>query len=176
MTTPRLRNPGGRPSKHGARALARHLAGGTLDGRTWVAQALKSIRDDLAADRGGLESCSAAERILIERAAALSLIVQSIEHWVFSQVGVVTPDGELLSVLRKGLATHTANLARMLVALGLERKAKNALPPHTDYQHVPSANASPAPVSRPAGAPGTVADASTLAAVPTLQLNSEPQP
>lgn len=157
-----------RPPKHGARALARHLANGSLDGRSWIARALRDIRDDLAADRGGLESCSAAERILIERAAALSVIVQSIEHWVFSQAGVVTPDGELLSVLRKGYATHSANLARMLLALGLERRAKQ-VPSLAAYLEQ-RANSTPAP---PASVPAAVdAFAATAASIP----HTEPQP
>jgi hypothetical protein len=154
--------------------LARHRAGGTLDGRTWIAQALKGIRDDLATDRGGLESGGTAERILIERAAALSVIVQSIEAWVFSQAGVVTPDGELLSVLRKGYATHSANLARMLVALGLERKARQApsleeyLRSRTDSSPAPPASATATSVTNDVAGP---ADAASEAA-----RSEEPQP
>jgi hypothetical protein len=123
---PRAAHP---PLKHTGRALARHLAANTLDGRTWIAKQVKEIRDDLAQDKGGWERCSAAEKILIERAAALSVIVQSIEWWVFGQQGVVTPDGELLSVLRKGHATHVANLARILAALGLKREPRDTDPP-----------------------------------------------
>jgi hypothetical protein len=46
----------GRPSKSGARALARHLAAGSLDGRSWVARALNDIQEDLATDRGCFRS------------------------------------------------------------------------------------------------------------------------
>jgi hypothetical protein len=118
----------GRPPKHAARALARYLAAGQLDQRTWIARALKDIRDDLAGDKGGWGECSASERILISRAAALTMIVQAMETWVFAQGDVVGATGEPLAVLKKGLATHTANLARMLVALGLQRRARDVIP------------------------------------------------
>lgn len=143
----RYRRPGqpGRPPKSGSRALARHLAAGTLDGRTWIARSLKDIRDDLAADRGCFRpnddldearkcherTCAhlgAAERILIDRCAALSVIVQSLEHWIFTQPGMIAPTGELLSVLQRGYATHTANLGRMLVALGLKADRSDRVP------------------------------------------------
>src|SRR5262245_8914317 len=74
-----MRKPTGRSPKHGARALSRHLAAGTLDGRTWVAKQLKDVRLELAADAGGLEHLTARERILIDRCAAAVLIVSSIE-------------------------------------------------------------------------------------------------
>lgn len=70
MTTPRIRNPGGRPALHGGRALSRLLRRNGLDKRTAVALEYHSVQDALAADRGGWENTTAGEKILIEAADA----------------------------------------------------------------------------------------------------------
>jgi hypothetical protein len=112
----------GPPPKHAGRMLERVLKQNKLDMRTNTAKMLKIIGDDLAADRGGWQHCTAGERILIERCAAVTLLCSSIESFVFKGNGPVTPNGELLSVLRKGYIAHFAALTRALTALGLERR------------------------------------------------------
>lgn len=129
----------GRPPKHGARALAKHLAAGSLDGRTWIAQALKSIRDDLARDRGGLEHCSAAERLLIDMTSAQVLIVNAMQNYILTR-DPINDKGELLSVLRKGYATHAANLSRNLQALGLKADKADKVPSLASYLEQRSAS------------------------------------
>jgi hypothetical protein len=83
---------------------------------------LASIEDDLATDRGGWVSTSAGETLLIRRAAFLALVCSSIENWLLRQPELVVK-GELLGPLRKGLATHQANLSRILSALGIKSSA-----------------------------------------------------
>src|SRR5262245_42501199 len=60
--SPREHGTGRFAKRHAARSLARHLAAGNLDGRTWVARALKGIRDELAADRGCFRPTDDAEK------------------------------------------------------------------------------------------------------------------
>lgn len=110
---------GPRPLKHGLKALEARLKNDTLDGRSQTARMLRTIAEDLAGDRGGWEHCTAAERILIERCAAVTLLCSSIEAFVFRQGSPVTANGELLAVLRKGYVSHFAALTRALSGLGL---------------------------------------------------------
>jgi hypothetical protein len=121
----------GRPPKHGARLLERVLWQNKLDKRTGVAKLLASIENDLAADRGGWPSTSAAEKILIGRAAFLALVCSSIENWLLRQPELVVK-GELLGPLKKGLTTHQANLTRALSALGIKSSAPK-LPTLEEY-------------------------------------------
>lgn len=123
--------PPGRPPKHGARLLERVVRENRLDRRTNVAKLLASIENDLAADRGGWASTSAAETLLIRRAAFLALVCSSVENWLLRQPELVVK-GELLGPLRKGLATHQANLARVLSALGIKSSASK-VPSLEDY-------------------------------------------
>jgi hypothetical protein len=86
---------------------------------------LRAIATELAEDRGGWEHCTTGERILIERCAAVTLLCSSIEAHVFKGNGPVTPNGELLSVLRKGYISHFAALTRALTELGLRPERAN---------------------------------------------------
>ncbi|MBX3027787.1 hypothetical protein KF840_23070 [bacterium] len=122
MTDRRRHGPrrAGTPLKSGARSLARHLAAGSLDQRTWIARALADLRQDLAADAGGYDRLTARERLLIDRCAAAALICSTIEGHVFGQADRLVDDaGELLPILRRGYVTHAQSLSRMLQALGL---------------------------------------------------------
>lgn len=125
----------GRQPKHSARALARHLAAGTLDRRTWIARELEGVAGDLEADRGGRENCTAAERLLIERAAASTLILRAIEAWVFTQPAIVVGKRkpQLLGPLAKGYTSHLATLTRALTALGLRPDKVARLPDLGEY-------------------------------------------
>jgi hypothetical protein len=107
----------GRPPKHAGRLLSRVVRKNQLDRRTGVSKLLECVADDLATDRGGWANVGAAEEIAIRRAAFLTVLCGSIEAWCLGQ-GDVIVDGELLGPLKKGLATHQANLIRTLSALG----------------------------------------------------------
>jgi len=121
----------GRPPKHAGRLLSRVLRRNQLDKRTRTAKLLQRIADDLAADRGGWANVSATEEIAIRRAAFLAVLCASIEQWCLGQADVIV-DGELLGPLKKGLATHQANLIRTLAALGF-RPERTKLPTLNEY-------------------------------------------
>jgi hypothetical protein len=99
--------------------LSRVVRKNQLDRRTGVSKLLERVANDLADDRGGWASVSAAEEIAIRRAAFLTVLCGSIEAWCLGQ-GDLIVDGELLGPLKKGLATHQANLIRTLTALGFK--------------------------------------------------------
>jgi hypothetical protein len=140
----------GRQPKHAGRALARHIAAGTLDGRTWIAKALRDIRQDLADDAGGLDRLNARERILLDRCAAGALICMTIEHHVFASDKPITDAGELLPILRKGYVSHVQSLSRMLQALGLHPDPRDREMSLHEYLEMRSREAAAAQGSGPA--------------------------
>ncbi|MEO8602490.1 MAG: hypothetical protein ABI629_07945 [bacterium] len=120
-----LRVPGRKP-KSGARALARHLAAGTLDRRTGIARDFYAVQDGLAADRGGWGNTTTAEKILMEVAAAELVFLRSIFAWAARQPSIIeeTADGpRLLGPLAKGFTSHAGALTRALGALGMRPDA-----------------------------------------------------
>jgi hypothetical protein len=121
----------GRPPKHAGRLLSRVVRKNQLDRRTGVSRLLERVANDLADDRGGWANVSAAEEIAIRRAAFLTVLCGSIEAWCLGQ-GDVIHNGELLGPLKKGLATHQANLIRTLTALGL-RPERTKVPSLEEY-------------------------------------------
>ena len=119
QTGPRAQH---RPPKHGARALARHLTAGDLDGRTGIAHDFYGAQDALADDRGGWSNVTAAEKILIEVSAAELLIVRAMFAWAVRQPSIVVDTAEgprLLGPLAKGFTSHVGALTRALGALGI---------------------------------------------------------
>jgi len=122
----------GRPPKHAGRLLTRVLKRNELDRRTRVSKFLQKVADDLADDRGGWEHVTAAEEIAIRRAAFLTVLCGSIESWCLGHAEVIV-DGELLGPLKKGLATHQANLIRTLSALGFRPDQAEKLPSLAEY-------------------------------------------
>jgi hypothetical protein len=153
-----------RPPKHGARALARHLASGTLDKRTGIARDFYAIQDALAEERGG--HVSTGERVLFEIVATELLICRSIFAWVARQPSIIdeTPDGpRLLGPLAKGYTSHASSLTRAVQALGLRPERVERLPSLQEYITSRSSSPSAAP---PSGAPqGTTATATPSPAV-----------
>ncbi|MGE3149741.1 MAG: hypothetical protein AB7K04_11805 [Pseudorhodoplanes sp.] len=150
--------PGQYERKHGARGLARYIASGQIDGRTWIGRALRDIRLELAADAGGLEHLSARELVLIDRCAAAALICTAIERHVFAREQPIDEAGELLPVLRKGYVTHVASLSRMLQALGLRPDRADSLPSLGEY--IASRSNGPADAqTRPQAGAGTAGQA-----------------
>ena len=136
----------GRPPKHAGRLLTRVLKRNELDRRTRVSKFLQKVADDLADDRGGWEHVTAAEEIAIRRAAFLTVLCGSIESWCLGHAEVIV-DGELLGPLKKGLATHQANLIRTLSALGFRPDRAEKLPSLQEYIAARSGNGNGAPGS-----------------------------
>jgi hypothetical protein len=105
--------------EHGLRAL---------DPRSPVVRALRAWRTELVADLGGAERLSTQQQTLVDLAAKVKLMLDSIDVWLLGQRSLVS--GRLRSVYpvvreRTQLAEH---LARLLSQLGLAR----ATPPSKD--------------------------------------------
>jgi hypothetical protein len=108
--------------KHGGRMLQRVLSQNELDGRTNIAKGYYAAQDGLAADRGGWEHTTTAEKMLIEVAASELVVIRSIFAWAAKQPSVVTETGDgprLLGPLAKGYTSHVGALTRALGALGI---------------------------------------------------------
>ncbi len=143
----------GRPPKHAGRLLSRVVRKNQLDRRTRVSKLLERVANDLAEDRGGWANVGAAEEIAIRRAAFLTVLCGSIEAWCLGRDVIL--DGELLGPLKKGLATHQANLIRTLAALGIKPEPQRG-PSLSEYiqAHYPAdgKNATPGSVGGPQSA------------------------
>jgi hypothetical protein len=118
------RRPPGRPPKHGGIMLTRILRTvplDTIDRRSSAGVYMRRIREDLTDQLGG--DVSPARAILIEEAAKTALIVKATGDFILRQSDGLVRDGELLPVVvqREALVN---SLARLLVAIGLERRAK----------------------------------------------------
>ena len=135
MTRPRDKHlaVGGRPSKHGSRALVRHLTQNRLDQRTTTARLLRMVAEDLADDAGGWASLTNREKVLVDRCAAQIVILQSVENWVLRQPSLLESDGALLAVLRRGYLGHLNTLRLNLVALGLRPGRADKVPTLEEY-------------------------------------------
>jgi hypothetical protein len=148
------------------------LARRAVDGRTWIARALKELRDELAADAGGVERLTGRERMLIDRCAAAALICMTIERHVFSSAKPIDDAGELLPVLRKGYTAHVQSLSRMLQALGLRPERADQGPPPLERDPVlpahsaAQARATPATSAAPSPAPSSAAAGAVRSQVP----------
>lgn len=132
----------GRGPKDASRTLARHLAANTIDGRSWVARALKSLRDDLAADAGGWDRLSRREQLLLDRACAVAVIAMSIEGHVWHHGPL--DNGDLRGVLKKGYLSHVNTLANLLGQLGLRPDKVERLPDLAQYLAAQTSAATPA--------------------------------
>lgn len=116
------RKPGHRKLRHGARALEQLMKTQKLDMHPTVARMIRSVENDLAADYGGWARVSTARAILIRKAAWLTLITDSLEHFVGRQGGPLTAEGDLLgAVARPHYLAHVNALGRLLETLGLDR-------------------------------------------------------
>jgi hypothetical protein len=128
-----VKNKGGRPGKHGSRALQRLMNKNALDQRTATARMLRQIRADLAEDAGGEAALTGREKALLDRTSALLLICSSIEAWTFKQQDLLTKDGTLPAVLTNNYLSFV-NTARLnLIALGLKPAKPNSEPDLHSY-------------------------------------------
>jgi hypothetical protein len=124
-----------RYSKSGFYALKstlRQLGPRTIDRRTSLGKHLAAWRADLVTDLGGEEALSTQQRALVDVIVRQKLLLESVDAWLLVQPTLVNSRKRtLLPVVRErqGLAD---SLARYLVQLGLERRAK-PVPSLDDY-------------------------------------------
>jgi hypothetical protein len=92
-----------------------------IDGRSaWVRRCHFQLRA-LVADLGGVDNCSAAEHSIVRRAAVLTTELERMEQQ-FALAGEADP--EQLDLY----ARISANLRRLLEAVGLQRRARDVGP------------------------------------------------
>jgi hypothetical protein len=98
------------------------------DGRSAWAKRFKDVIADHISDLGGPDNCSAAERSIIRRAATLTTELERLES-KFALTGEASPDEIDL------YSRASANLRRLLEAVGLQRRAKDITPSLAEYLH-----------------------------------------
>lgn len=94
-----------------------------LDKRTAAAQHAIGFRDAVAADRGGLDRLTAAERELIEGAAILSAMIRD--------MGVAYLGGEKIDALAYMALLNAQR--RTLETIGLDRRPRDVSPSLSEY-------------------------------------------
>jgi hypothetical protein len=99
-----------------------------LDHRLPWARRLKDLIGDITSDLGGAENISEAERVLVRRAAMMTLQAELMEQR-FSE----NENGAASSQQIECYGRTTNTLRRTLEALGLERRAKTIVPTLSEY-------------------------------------------
>jgi len=102
--------------KGGAKARLRTLD--DLDRRTRAAQQALALRDELAADLGGWDLITVAERQLVENVAMLGAMIRD--------SGASYLSGQAIDLAEFMALTNAQR--RLLADLGLERRARNVTP------------------------------------------------
>jgi len=124
------RKPPGRPFKSGSRALARFVAQGRLDRRTWLSRFVEQTEAMLSEDAGGPEHLTHRETLLVSMAATLWTEYQ-LMVWQRQQAIL---RGETVHDSDKYFLAHTNSLRRTLETLGLRpTKVERNLPRIEDY-------------------------------------------
>ena len=141
------------------KSTLRRLGPRTIDRRTSLGKHLAAWRADLLADLGGEGALSTQQRALVDVIVRQKLLLESVDAWLLVQPSLVNGRKRaLLPVVRErqGLAD---SLARYLVQLGLERRAK-PVPSLDDYlrQRGPRSAELPSPSPPGAAGPGSETD------------------
>jgi hypothetical protein len=112
---------------HGLQLLkrsVRKLGTRATDGRTRLARTLLDLRAGIVADLGGQEQLSRAQQILIDDVARLTLWIDSIDGWLLTLPSIVNKKKRTLVPVVAQRTALVETRARLLQALGLERRAK----------------------------------------------------
>lgn len=122
-------------AKHGLTTLkkaVRVLGGRAIDRRTALGRALEDWRHSIIQDLGGMDQTSTQQRQVIDLAVKTKLILDSIDSWLVKQPSLVNARRRTVYsvVLQRGQIADS--LARYMVQLGLERRAK-VLPSLSEY-------------------------------------------
>lgn len=111
--------------KHGGHRLERLLTTGKVDGRSELGVAQRRLRSRIEADLGGTENLSTQERLIVDRIVKKILMIEAIETYAFSRRSILKRNGDLIGCLGKNYLAYSAELRRDLLALGLQRRAKD---------------------------------------------------
>lgn len=100
-----------------------------VDGRTPQARRYRDLCAAFAADLGGFETLSEAQKQLVRRSAALSAVCEAAEAKLAAGEAVDMP----------GLNSTINTLRRLLGDLGLERRARDVTPDPLSYARAKAA-------------------------------------
>jgi hypothetical protein len=137
---------------------ARLLTLGDLDGRTASAKRARALANDMENDLGGADTLSAAQRVLVRRAAAAVAVAEHLEAlWI---------SGHAIDV--SALTTLTNTISRVCGQLGLQRVAKDVTPSIRDViAEIAAEKAKAAPPGCTTGSPTTAPDLGASIDAPT---------
>lgn len=79
------------------------------------------FRDELTSALGGADEITPQRAKLVELAARSSMLLDHVDHWIFSSEPMVTPQVMSVVAQRQGIANH---LMKVIQSLGLDRRAK----------------------------------------------------
>lgn len=114
-----------KPNTHGAWSLKRAINTGRLDMRSEAGQAIKRLQTRLETDLGGTDNLSTQERLIVDRIVKKVLIVEALETYALSRKSIFKRNGELIGCLGRHYLSYTEALRRDLLAVGLQRRAKD---------------------------------------------------
>jgi hypothetical protein len=96
-----------------------------LDGRSRATKALRSWRDALIQDLGGVDVLSAQQLTVLEQAARAKVMLDAIDSWLFEDGSrTVNKSKRTLTPIVLQRQKLADALVRYVTTLGLERKAK----------------------------------------------------
>lgn len=121
-----------KPNTHGAWTLKRALDTGRLDMRSEAGQAIKRLRTQLETDLGGADNLSTQELLIVDRIVKKALIIEALENYALTRKSIFKRNGELIGALGRHYLSYSEALRRDLLALGLQRRAKD-VPNLSDY-------------------------------------------
>lgn len=141
-------------TKHGLTTLkkaVRVLGGRAIDRRTALGRALEDWRHSIIQDLGGVDQTSTQQRQVIDLAVKTKLILDSIDAYLVKQPSLVNHRKRMVLpvVLQRGQIADS--LARYMIQLGLERKAK-VLPSLSEYLNGNGKASKPSPAPAPPAA------------------------
>jgi hypothetical protein len=122
-------------TKHGLKLLkgkVRELGVRAIDARTRLGRTLADLREAITSDLGGKDQLNQAQLILIDDVARLTLWIDSVDGWLLTLPSVVNKKKRTLVPVIKERTGLVETRARLLQALGLERRAK-LLPTLAEY-------------------------------------------
>jgi len=103
-----------------------------IDRRTALGKTLTRWRAELIADLGGTDAISTQQAALVELAVTSKLLLDSVDAWLLTQPSLVNRRTRALLPVVRERTQLADSLARYLIALGLDRRAR-AVPHIHDY-------------------------------------------
>jgi hypothetical protein len=120
----------------------RELGARVIDGRSRLARTLLELREAIHADLGGKDQLTQAQLILVDDVARLTLWIDSVDAYLVGLESIVNKRKKSLVPVVRERTSLVETRARLLQALGLERKVRELSlaewlrsPPPEDLSH-----------------------------------------